>query len=192
MESRPAEYNRPVCWSSWSAFTPDRWRGSSSSLITNDMVTFRLGMAWLWGWPWEWPEDGRIPAAILHLFLSQLFHYQISSFSVKLRACFARATLPSFPVSHILSFADWSKFSIETKTEEKTKNLWVICGPGIIFGHVQITKHLHSTVMSQESVSTKRCKNDQWNNFTSKFCAVYYLGRNVERKLWLHFRNKNF
>ena len=67
MESRPAEYNRPVCLSSWSAFTPDLWRGSSSSLITNDMVTFRLGMAWLWGWPWEWPEDGRIPAAILHL-----------------------------------------------------------------------------------------------------------------------------
>lgn len=70
MESRPAEYNRPVCLSSWSAFTPDLWRGSSSSLITNDMVTFRLGMAWLWGWPWEWPEDGRIPAAILHLLAS--------------------------------------------------------------------------------------------------------------------------
>lgn len=72
IESRPAEYNRPVFWSSWSAFTPDLWRGSSSSLITNDMVTFLLGMAWLWGWPCEWPEDGRIPAAILHLFPSQL------------------------------------------------------------------------------------------------------------------------
>ena len=109
MESRPAEYNRPVCWSSWSAFTPDLWRGSSSSLITNDMVTFRLGMAWLWGWPWEWPEDGRIPAAILHLSTCHNFHYQISPFSVKLRAgraCFAlflarfSSFVPSVP-SHV-------------------------------------------------------------------------------------------
>ena len=77
--SRPTEYSRPVCLSNWSAFTPDRCRGSSSSRITNEIVTFLLGMAWLWGWPCEWPEGGRIPAAILHLFLSQQqFRFQFS------------------------------------------------------------------------------------------------------------------
>ena len=95
IESRPAEYNRPVFLSSWRAFTPDLWRGSSSSLITNDMVTFLLCMAWLWGWPCEWPDDGRIPAAILHLFLSQLSLPVLLVFR-QIRACLPRATrLPS-------------------------------------------------------------------------------------------------
>ena len=79
IESRPAEYNRPVLWSNWSAFTPDRWRGSSSSLITNDIVTFLLCIAWLWGWPCEWPEGGRTPAAILHFSLSPFIFVSRSS-----------------------------------------------------------------------------------------------------------------
>ena len=32
------------------------------------------------------------------------FHYQISPFSVKLRACFAHASLPSFPVSYLVKY----------------------------------------------------------------------------------------
>lgn len=79
IESRPAEYNRPVLWSNWSAFTPDRWRGSSSSLITNDIVTFLLCIAWLWGWPCECPEGGRTPAAILHFSLSPFIFVSKSS-----------------------------------------------------------------------------------------------------------------
>ena len=72
IESRPAEYKRPVFLSNWSAFTPDRWRGSCSSLMVKDTVTFLLGMVWLCGWVCEWPEQGRTPAAILHFFFCQL------------------------------------------------------------------------------------------------------------------------
>ena len=72
IESRPAEYKRPVFFSNWSAFTPDRWRGSCSSLMVKDTVTFLLGMVWLCGWVCEWPEQGRTPAAILHFFFCQL------------------------------------------------------------------------------------------------------------------------
>lgn len=72
IESRPAEYNRPVFLSNWSAFTPDRWRGSCSSLMVKDTVTFLLGIVWLCGWACEWPEQGRTPAAILHFFFCQL------------------------------------------------------------------------------------------------------------------------
>lgn len=94
IESRPAEYNRPVFLSSWSALTPDRWSGSSSSLITNEMVTFLLAKAWLWGWPWECPEDGRTPAAILHVFCQLLFSFPGPLLPVP-DAGFARA--PMFP-----------------------------------------------------------------------------------------------
>lgn len=66
MESLPAEYSLPLLLSSCSAFTPDRWSGSSSSLITKDMVTFLLDKEWLCGCPCKWPDAGRAPAAILH------------------------------------------------------------------------------------------------------------------------------
>ena len=94
IESRPAEYKRPVFLSNWSAFTPDRWRDSCSSLMVKDTVTFLLGIVWLCGWACEWPEQGRTPAAILHFFFCQLL------FSFPIRHARALSIVSSRNVTH--------------------------------------------------------------------------------------------